>query len=264
MDNLAQLKKSSKRSAWLTIYGVLVIIASLVYSYVNLNELEKSIAIKSNELETVENSIKSLKEEAKSYQKMLQSSEGKLKNLQETQDSILNFLVSVTDQDNIHILDSSVNWGAVKKQLSKLPAGDRKDALLNSILLAWKDIPFTMGKESLSGGFDSPRFLRYVLKTTGLQINNVTGQRVSDTLMNRFKKVENPKAGDLVFFKGQVGSFGFILLSIGDTDSEHVGIGTLQKSAPLQIISMGHINTPSFPLKGYFRVIYPDEKSLNK
>jgi cell wall-associated NlpC family hydrolase len=232
-----------------------------VYSYVNLNELEKSIAIKSKELKTVGKSIQSLKEKAKSYQQRLQLSENKLQNLQETQDSVLDFLVSVTDQNNIHILDSSVNWDEVKKQLSALPAGDRKNALLNSILLAWKDIPFTMGKESLSGGFDSPRFLRYVLKTVGLKINNVNGQRASDILMNKFQKVDKPMVGDLVFFKGQVGSFGFILLSIGDTDSEHVSIGTLQKSAPLQIISMGNINTQYFPLRGYFRVIYPDEKS---
>lgn len=263
MDNIAKIKKSSRRSAWLTIYGALIIIGSLIYSYINLTSLEEAISDKSNELKALEQSVIKLQEKEKDYRYELNTAENKLKNLQNTQNSVLDFLVSVTSKSKVHLLDPSVDWGEAKKQLNALPAGDRKNALLNAILLAWKDIPFSMGEEGLHG-FDSPRFLRYVLQLVGIEVKQVKGKRMSDTLMEMFEKVDNPKPGDLVFFKGQKGSFGFILLSVGNSDTEHVGIGTLQKVAPLQIISMGNINTPSFPLRGYFRVTYPDEELPNK
>jgi hypothetical protein len=63
----------------------------------------------------------------------------------------------------------------------------------------------------------------------------------------------------LAFYKGQVGHFGFILISTGQTEESMVGIGTLQGIAPLQITSLGRINTPYYPLEGYYRVKYPDE-----
>lgn len=258
MDNLEQVRKSSRRSAWLTIYGALIIIGSLTYSYINLTSLENAISDKSKELTNLEKTTNKLKMEAESYRISLDGAKEKLISLQKTQDSVLDFLVSVTKKSKVHILDPSVNWSEAKKQLNFLPAGDRKNALLNAILLAWKDIPFEMGKEGVHG-FDSPRFLKYVLQSVGVEVISKSGQRMSDALIQSFAKVEDPQLGDLVFFKGQVGSFGFILLSAGSTDTEHVGIGTLQEAAPLQIISMGDINTFNFPLKGYYRVVYPDE-----
>ena len=263
MDNLEKLKKSSRRSAWLTIYGAVIIFGSLTYSYINLSSLEKEMIKKSLELINIENSTENLRQVAESYSFQLKETEIKLASLQSTQNSILDFLVSVTSESKIHILDSSVDWLESKRQLELLPAGDRKNALLNAILLAWKDIPFEMGKEGVHG-FDSPRFLHFVLQSVGVEVERKPRQRMSDALMQSFQKVEKPQPGDLVFFKGQLGSFGFILLSVGDKDSEHVGIGTLQKVAPLQIISMGNINTPYFPLRGYYRVIYPDELKPNK
>ncbi len=259
MDSIAKIKKSSRRSAWLTIYGALIMIGALVYSYINLTSLEETISVKSNELKAIEQSVIKLQEKEKIYRHELNTTKIKLMNLQNTQNSVLDFLVSVTSRSNVHLLDPSVDWTESKKQLDTLFAGDRKNALLNAILLAWKDIPFSMGKEGLHG-FDSPLFLRYVLQSVGIDIKQIQGKRMSDNLMEMFEKVDNPKPGDLVFFKGQVGSFGFILLSVGNSDTEHVGIGTLQKAAPLQIISLGNINTPHFPLTGYFRVNYPDEE----
>ena len=77
--------------------------------------------------------------------------------------------------------------------------------------------------------------------------------------MHTSQKEEKPKPGDLVFYKGQVGSFGFIYLSDGKPSNAGVGIGTLQAAAPLQIVSLDNINTRYYPLIGYFRVVYPDE-----
>jgi hypothetical protein len=258
MDELIQVKKSSRRSAWLTIYGALVVISSLVYSYINLSSLEADIDYKKNELETLKIETNVLASKAKAVEGQLAILKDEITDLQNTQDSVLDFLVAVTDGSQVHILDSAVDWDITKSRLTLLPSGDRKSALLNAILLAWKDIPFEMGKQGVYG-FDSPRFLNYVLQSVGIKIEKKSSQRMSDALMDSFIQTTDPKPGDLVFFKGQTGSFGFILLTIGDADDEHVGVGTLQKSAPLQIISMGNINSPYFPLKGYYRVKYPDE-----
>jgi outer membrane murein-binding lipoprotein Lpp len=176
-----------------------------------------------------------------------------------TQASLIGFLTFVMDQENINILNSTVEWEQIRDEIINTPAGKRKNAILNAILLAWKDIPFVMNQESISDGFDSPRFLRYVLSTVGLDIAQIEGQRLSDTLMNAFEKVDDPMPGDLVFYQGQVGSFGFMLAYVGDENTPAVGIGTLQKGEPLQVISLDRINTPAFPLRGYYRVKYIDE-----
>ncbi len=253
MENLERIRSSSRRAGFLTIAGFLVVVASLLYSYTQLSWLERAIEEKKDELASTKVEIGKLREDAKKIRQ-------KVNDLDSTQQSLLDFLVSVTDRDKVSILGSNVDWDEVKQQLNHLPSGQRKNAILNAMLLAWKDIPFSMGQENVRVGFDSPRFLRYVLKTVGLNVKSRPGEPLSVTLMKRFEKVDDPKPGDLVFFKGQVGSFGFILASVGKDDSEHVGIGTLQKIAPLQVISMGNINTPFFPLRGYFRVVYPDEE----
>lgn len=275
-STFSELKRSSRVSLSMVIIGVIFLLGSLFYAATRLGPLEDEIKKKTIEIsqlreiesdyktkiEKSEKTIVSLKNQSKDLVDQIVEVENKVKDLRRTESSVLDFLVSVTDKNKVHILDESVDWNEVKKQLSDLSSGDRKNALLNAILLAWKDIPFTMGGSNVRAGFDSPRFLQFVLATVNLKIETVRGQRLSDTMMQKFEKVDHPRVGDLVFFKGQVGNFGFILLSVGSQDEEHVGIGTLQRIAPLQIVSMGNINTPYFPLRGYYRVIYPDEASL--
>ena len=266
MENMQQLQNASRRAGLLTIGGFIIILASLFYSYFQLSGLEEAIQNKKIELVKQQKEIDDLKIKTANYKNETEKLRfeaveisQKVKELDSTQQSLLDFLVSVTDAKNISILGSDVNWAEVKRQLNGLPAGKRKNAILNAILLAWKDIPFTMGREDVRSGFDSPRFLRYVLKTVGVDVKFESGKPLSVTLMEHFQKVDKPKPGDLVFFKGQVGNFGFILVSVGNSNSGHVGIGTLKQIAPLQIISMGNINTPYFPLRGYYRFVYPDE-----
>jgi hypothetical protein len=275
-STFSELKRSSRASLSMVLIGVVFLLGSLFYAVTRLGPLEEEIKNKTVEIrqlrvvesdyktriENSEKKINSLLKQSKDLINQIEQTESKVQDLRKTESSILDFLVSVADKNKVHILDESVDWNEVKRQLSNLPYGDRKNALLNAILLAWKDIPFTMGGRNIRAGFDSPRFLQFVLETVNLNIETVRGQRLSDTMMQRFEKVNHPRVGDLVFFKGQVGSFGFILLSVGSRDEEHVGIGTLQRIAPLQIISMGNINTPYFPLRGYYQVIYPDEIGL--
>ena len=169
------------------------------------------------------------------------------------------FLNKVADDSQVSILDKDVDWSFVKTAIDELPNGARKQAVLTAILLAWKEVPFSMGKQSMTKGFDSPRFIEYVLSKNGVKVTKAPNERMSDALMRSFEKVAKPIPGDLVFYHGQVGSFGFIYLGEGGPSSAGIGIGTLQQIAPLQIISLDNINTPYFPLIGYFRVSYPNE-----
>lgn len=264
MENYKKLKRTSRRTALLSALGFLIVIFSLIYSAIQLQSIENLLNEKECLLDEKKKELEELQIKIQNYEEEANQIQSKIQSLKYTQNSLLDFLVSVTGKDNINILDPSVNWDNVKRQIDELPAGKRKNAILNAMLLAWKDIPFTMAQENVTTGFDSPRFIRYVLRTVGIDVEIVGGERLSDTLMKTFETVDKPRPGDLVFFRGQVGSFGFILAFVGEDDEEHVGIGTLQRIAPLQIISMHNINTQYFPLRGYYRVVYPDEKSSNK
>ena len=254
-EALSELKRSSRVSILFAVLGATFIVASLFYSFTRLTPLEEDIAQKVSQIEKLEDSKAQLESEL--IKLTIEVDDAKT-----TQDSILNFLKSVSDQNKIHILDSDVDWYEVIAQINGIKAGDRKNALFNSILMAWKDIPFGLNKESTLG-FDSPRFLNFILSSVGLETEPKPNQRMSDALMSRFEKVDAPKPGDLVFFKGRIGNFGFIILAVGDSDEDHIGVGTLEEVNPLQIIKMKNINTPYFPLKGYYRVRYPDEPSNN-
>lgn len=252
LDNIAV---SSRRAAILSILGAIIILGSLSYSAFKLSEVERTVFEKQQEVAALDAELKKRGTEIATLSRDVDS-------LQNTQDGLLDFLARVTDNSKVSILDRDVDWGVVKTDLEKLPSGNRKQALLTAILLAWKDIPFTMGKQSVSQGFDSPRFIEFVLSKNGIKIDKRNDERMSDALMRSFRKVDQPRPGDLVFYEGQVGSFGFIYLSDGKPSSAGVGIGTLQAAAPLQIISLNNINTSYFPLIGYFRVVYPDETAL--
>lgn len=254
VDNytIEHIGKSSNRIAWISILGFFIIISSILYAAFSLYRLESTVEEKKAEIAT-------LNAEVEQKKQIILDLNNRIENLFITQEDLLDFLAVVTSEEQIHLLDSSVNWNEVKKEIINFPAGKRKQAFLIAILLAWKQIPFELGQESLGGGFDSPRFLRYVLSKVGLVINDEPGIRLSATLMNSFEQVDKPQPGDLVFYRGQIGSFGFMYISAGGELGPPVGIGTLQRIAPLQIISLENINTLFFPLIGYFRVEYPDE-----
>lgn len=251
-EELQRLAVSSRRAAVLSAFGAIVVFGSLTYSAYKLADTARQIALKKEEVAAID-------AELKRREAVIGTLTRDIDRLKSTQNGLLDFLAKVTDESQVSILDRDVDWQIVKSDIEKLPSGKRKQTILTAILLAWKDIPFAMGKQSVGKGFDSPRFIEYVLATNGVKIRKDSNERMSDALMRSFKKVEKPRPGDLVFYKGQVGSFGFFYLSDGKPSSAGVGIGTLQATAPLQIISLDNVNTPFFPLIGYFRVFYPDE-----
>ncbi len=251
---LEKLAVASRKATILSSLGALIILSSLAYSAYKIVKVESVVKQKQIELLTVDDKLK--KQEV-----LVNTLNQDIKNLQNTQNGLLDFIAQVTYESQLSIFDRDVDWRSVKADIDKLPSGNRKQSILTAILLAWKEIPFKMGKHSVNG-FDSPRFIEYVLSKNGIKVVKEPNERMSDALMRSFKKVEKPEPGDLVFYKGQVGSFGLIYISNGQPSSAGVGIGTLQASDPLQIINLDNINTPIFPLIGYFHVVYPDETLL--
>jgi len=249
------VKMQSYSSLWavgLSVTSAVIVLSSLLYSGFKLHECEKTIREKQSQLALLNAELRDREASAAKLNCSVQD-------LRDTQDSLLDFLAKVTDESQLGIVGRDVDWFSVKSALDKLPQGKRKQTMLSAILLAWKDIPFAMGKQSVRLGFDSPRFLAFVLSRNGVYVDNKENERMSETLMRIFKKVDKPEPGDLVFYKGQVGSFGFFYLADGNQASSGIGIGTLQSSDPLQVINLDNINTTDYPLRGYFHVRYPDE-----
>ena len=263
--DLEKLRIASRRAGYLAIVGVGIVVTSLVYSFFQLSVLERNISEKTSELielnlekDRQERQLQDVQAEVENSQKEAAQLRKKVEDLSSTQQSLLDFLTSVTDPGRIHILSESVPWEEVKRQIGDIRGGKRKNAILHGLLLAWKDIPFSLGGKSTLE-FDSPGFLAYVLNSVGINIVPQENTFLSVTLMNQFEKTDHPKPGDLVFFRGAVGNFGFILAAVGTSFSEHVGIGTLETVNPLQVLSLNEINVRHFPLRGYYRVRYPDE-----
>ncbi len=251
-DTHPALARSSRIGAFVSALGAVIALGALVYAGIQLKHLDEEIVAKRQEVEKLEQT-------ASEGELKIRELQERIENLEVSQADILDFFSEVMSRDNIERFDPSVDWSRVKSTILDLPAGDRKKAVLLALLYAWKDVPFTMGGESLAEGFDSPRFIRRVLEDVGVTIETEPGTRLSVSLMTMGKKIEDPMPGDLVFFEGIVGNFGFIVLAPDDGDQAAVGVGTLQKIAPLQVISMANINTPHFPMIGYFRVVYQDE-----
>jgi hypothetical protein len=124
--------------------------------------------------------------------------------------------------------------------------------------LAWKDLPFSLENHSLASGLDSPHFINVVLKNVGVKVQQNPNERLSDAMMRQFQKVDSPMPGDLIFYKGNVGSFVMMYIAPGAASGNGIAVGTLQTGEEVQIVDTIHINTPVYPFIGYFRVPYSE------
>lgn len=197
-----------------------------------------------------------LEKNAGELQEQIKRLRGETKDLTLTQEGVLDFLAKVTSSQGIRLLDSDVDWDQTKKAILGLPNGQRKQAVLGAILLAWKEIPFTLGKDSLSQGFDSPRFVRLVLSQVGISIPDEPNRRLSETIMRRFSRVDEPMPGDLIFYRGNVGNFVMIYLAPGKPGGQGICVGTFESGQPVQIMDSSRFNTAVYPFLDYYHVDY--------
>lgn len=197
-----------------------------------------------------------LEKNAGELQEQIKRLRGETTDLTLTQESVLDFLAKVTSSQRIQLIDSDVNWDQTKKEVLGLPPGQRKQAVLGGILLAWKEIPFGLSGNSLTEGIDSPRFIRLVLSQVGIEIPDEPNRRLSETIMSKFSRTDTPKPGDLIFYRGNIGSFVMIYLAQGKPGGQGICVGTLQPGAPVQIMDSSNITTGTHPFLGYYRVGY--------
>lgn len=238
-----ELSKASRRAALVSLFGFLLVLGGMAYAVLNLSRLE-------HERQQLEVQKKRLSDSVKYL-------EIRADELQQTQESVLDFLGGVTSEEKFRLIDPSVDWPRTKAALLSMGAGPRKSAVLDAILLAWKNLPFSLEDRSLGRGLDSPHFINVVLYGSGVHVQQKRNERLSDAMMRQFQKVDSPLPGDLIFYHGNVGSFVVMYIAPGSPQGNGVAIGTLQTGEEVMVLDTKNINTPVYPFIGFFRVPYP-------
>ncbi len=187
------------------------------------------------------------------------SLEKDINDLLATQQSIFDFLSSITRANKIKFIDAQINWPKVQRELIEMKPGKRKEAIFGAIIMASVQTSFKLGKGSFAEGFDSSRFIEYVLSQVGVMIRRHPTKYLSETIMEQCTRVQEPKPGDLLFYKGDVGNFGLFYLAPGNPSGKGIGVGTLESSNPCVILDTSSINS-IYKFIDYFRVPYPDER----
>ncbi|WP_420322556.1 NlpC/P60 family protein [Flagellimonas sp.] len=270
-----KIKLSSRISGFLIIAGLLIFLLALAFGGNKLHEINKELDQKKETLEITNSKLNELTSRLSSTRENLDLAELKTDSLELYFDNMLlkvdslkndertltQFLINLikTSQENVQADADNIDWEILEENLNNMPSGKRKSAIFISLLMTWKEVPFDLGKKNPSVGFDSPRFLAYVLNQVGIKVQRKPNEPLSVTLMNKFDKVDTPKIGDLIFYKGQIGNFGLIYLGPNkDDSSQGIGIGTLQSISPLSIYDTKNLNIEFYPLRGFYRVNYED------
>jgi cell wall-associated NlpC family hydrolase len=184
--------------------------------------------------------------------------------LRQSREEALAFLASLSAKENLHLVDKRVNWLAITTAIESLPPGQRKTAAYGALLLAWKDIPLNLGSSSVRTGVDSPGFFKKVFDSTSLPISQAPGERLSDSMKKQFRKVDQPKIGDLLFYKGaeatSVGNFVMMYLGPGLEGGHGVCLGTFERGQPIQVIDSYYFDQtpPKDMFIGYYEPNYRD------
>lgn len=254
MSDLDKLEKSSRRSAIISFVGILIFITSLLFASYNLFNSNK-------ELKEVRFELRKSSDSLYKQKKAVAELKSKITGLKHDEQQLNQYLISLIEstqanQGNSLADGEKIDWNNIKKTIINLPSGKRKLALTIALLTTWKQIPFELGKNTPKSSFDSPGYIQYILKQTGINIARNNAEPLSVTIMKRYKKVDDPLPGDLIFYKGQIGSFGFFYLGPGTANGQGTAIGTLQAAFPLGIYDTININTEYFPFIGYYRVEY--------
>lgn len=238
-----ELRKASRRATLVSLVGALIVLGGMAYAISNLSRLERQRQLLETEQKSLSDSVKTL--------------ETRTRELQQTEESVLDFLGGVTSKEKFRLIDPSVDWPRTKATILDMDAGPRKSAVLDAILLAWKNLPFSLKDRSLSRGLDSPHFMNVVLSSTGVHVQQRRDERLSDAMMRQFQRVGSPLPGDLIFYHGNVGSFVLMYIGPGSSEGTGIAIGTLQTGEEVMVLDTKNVNTPVYPFIGFFRVPYP-------
>jgi len=182
--------------------AVALLIGSVIYSATRLGPLERQVNEKTVTVQRLQSEINrettekdrlnielaDVRNQLQLTQQSIDGLQNQVADLRSAQNDLFNFFSKVTEKEQVKFIDSAVDWNATKSELMNLPSGKRKQSLLAGILLAWKEIPFSMGQQTLNRGFDSPRFIRYVLTISGVDCVDSRRRRqstITELLLNR-------------------------------------------------------------------------------
>ena len=249
-----QLSRLSKEDSRRKSFGITLMVSATLVSIALLGAMVFQTYEWSNRAER-------LRAEAEALKGTVVQLGAQARQLQSTQSDLLDFLQSVTAGESIHLVDPSVDWLSTKAYLISLPASPRKSAVLSAILLAWKDMPFSLQNRGLRSGLDSPHFINEILSRYRVEVKAQPGQRLSDAMMRTFQRTEKAEPGDLLFYRGNVGSFVLMYIGPGRPSGKGVAVGTLQTGEELRVLDTAFINTPVYPFLGYYRVPFVPSNS---
>jgi cell division protein FtsL len=246
-----EIAQRSRRWGWLSLLGALLVFLSMGYSYFTIHKLDQEVMLKNAEISDLEEQIQKKKSDIEELNAIIPK-------LIEKRNSAAALLLQILDIERQVIVGRSVNWERFREQFLLLPNGQRQEAVLMAILLAWKDIPFNIEGKRLLEGFSSSSFIRYVLHHVGINIRENRGEYLSEAFMRSFEKTQSTEPGDIVCYKGDIGNFCLLIISTDAEGKALAGIGTLETANPLGIYAMSSINVRKYPLVGYFKVPYKD------
>lgn len=236
------LARASRRAAVATALGALLVVSAIAFSALRLRYAEAAVAEKTQRVAHLET--------------VASDAVRRVEALRSTQGDILDFLAHVTEKEAIRLIDKDVDWPRTRSGVLELPPGRRKQAVLGAVLLAWKDIPFKLGGSRPASGFDSPRFIQFLLDRVGIHVTSKADERLSVSMMRQFTQFDAPEPGDLMFYKGAVGNFVMIYLGPGQARGQGVCVGTFEAGQPVQVMDSANFNTAVYPFIGYYQVPY--------
>ncbi len=250
------LARSSSRTALTTALSALLVVGAIVYSSFRLYQVGAEVNRKNEQLKILDRDKAEVAKEVARLRTEASEKSKQVDLLTSTQGDILEFLGRVTEKENIRLIGEDVDWPRTNKGIQELPPGRRKQAVLGAILLAWHSIPFALGQHSAAKGFDSPRFIQFLLGRVGIQVTNTPNERLSAAMMRTFARVDSPQPGDLMIYKGNVGNFVMMYLGPGSNRGNGVCIGTFESGQPVQVMDSVNFRTSIYPFISYYRVPY--------
>lgn len=220
-----------------------------------LEDLQSTLKKKQAEVKGLQSTLKKKQAEVEALQSTLKKDRADLRAVKST---IADFVFSVFEE--AQLMPESVSSSKVKDHIIEMGRGKRQKAVIFSLMYAWKAIPFKLGGDDFQTGLDSTTFLYKVLNGAGVRIERDDGERLSSAMMSKFDRTKDPKSGDLVFYKGDIGNFGLMIVRPEAQDHEALAVGVLETGVPLQVLKLKNINADAYPKIGVFRVTYPDEQ----
>lgn len=245
---VTELGRASRRLAWLSAAGILLILCAIGYAYHQLSSLQTRI----DELNAQKAKL-----------------DGDIRRARESEQDILAAIGAMLSSADINIFNrDSIDWNAIQENVIKLQSGPRKSAVVGSLLLAWRDLEFRSGGAAINTGFDSPRFIADVLRRAGVPMpEEAPDAQYGPRFIAAMSRVDSTdvRPGDVIVYQYSEGdglfhTVAFLYLAKGSPLGHGTGIGMPNSGAPVRVLDTMCIEKRTCgwagSFVGYFRPPY--------